>query len=652
MKSLLRQHFGIVVIFISTFLIGLAGTASVCSRHISFGFDGQNLITWDYEAFSRFVPYKDVAYYYGLLAYYKNDMPIVFLVYALIAPSLFVAFFLIFRRLFPNTFLSYLTLSAFVLFVMLFTGIENFARYGIGVCFSLLVALQMLRSIKTAKSFIWLSVVSGVVTGVTFSLVTDQGAFLAASFMLLVPIFIFTQKKPFLARILTLVQIYAIFLLSVMIGLIPFVVFLVHTHALAPFIGFVYQLSLLTTFAKVPFLPFASSASNVFTFSALFLAVFTLSYRIFFDRDELKSQPSTIEIALCVVLILLEQKSFVRSIDAVITFAAFLLWLTLCADLLQHIKSGKAGLLLAICALPFLSRLPFQPNLSLSNSEQQFSDSIAALVRPKAIQACRAKSFQQFDLLPRSYAKVVLEFVRLGASDHAFFSFPGDPIFYVLLHQQPPRYFTTYESSAESAQLDQIKYMEQRQIQYVIYNTQHTNMDGVPHILRDETLSQYIFTHFTPVESIDEFVILKRSPNPDLFTAQKLPSALRSQLLDVALEYIPKSEGQKTLPKSNLLARGTENDVNQFLASHNISSEHVFLSITADHPQKYSTARITTRNGIATVATFQSCQAPQQCLIHLGNLPLFYSNRTISRINVDTPSIITLYNLGDARAFW
>jgi ankyrin repeat protein len=99
----------------------------------------------------------------------------------------------------------------------------------------------------------------------------------------------------------------------------------------------------------------------------------------------------------------------------------------------------------------------------------------------------------------------------LSEKNAKIFSFPGDPIFYILFNQKPPYYPTIYEATPIYAQKKLIKFIEENKINYVILNIKSTSIqDTVPDKMRARILYEYIMNNFKKEKQIDNFLIFKK----------------------------------------------------------------------------------------------------------------------------------------------
>ena len=237
------------------------------------------------------------------------------------------------------------------------------------------------------------------------------------------------------------------------------------------------------------------------------------------------------------------------------------------------------------------------------------------------------------------------------------FSFPGDPIFYVLFDQKPPYWLTAYESSPRYAQEDNIAYLQRNHVTTVIYNTrQQAIQDQVPNYARVPIELSYILSHYAPTMVIDGYYILEQKEHNNLLENIKADPDFYRPLLSVDLEAIPLSEGRYKatgLQKATVLLRAHDKQtVARFLKSADLYSANIVLLIkTPKRGSQMAGVVIGSTDGITTHVRFKSC-TEFPCVIHLARLPLFYQNNKITAINIDQATELTILRLSGDSELW
>lgn len=508
------SHLDVAEIFIILSIVNFKNFFLSCVNYQNLGFDSQIPLTWDFTSLSNFLPYKDIYFPYGLLFYLKNTVPLFSIIYFLLPVLIFVGIYIVFKYLFKNKLIAFASFISFYLFINKYTGMESFARYGIvlgAVLFlSYVFYKRQLISVKV-------SVLLGILIGVIFSLVNDQGIYILLLYIFLLVLTYFLNKS----KNTYYINFFASRLLAVgfgfVLGFLPLLIFLNIHNLTDKFFLFLFQLSDFPLYAKTPFIPFSTTVDNLFTFAAIFITLVALSYKIFFGRVKI-SFVTILELCLVFVLFMLEQKSIIRSIDKQITFLAFFLYIVLFYDLLKNTLNSFFLLLcfllisvliqLGVGLHPFINyRLTF--NQGLVNSF--FIKNIDDFLHDKS-KFCLSNNINS--LVKRN--DVVFEKARaLIQSDSKggpkIFNYLSDPIFYVLFNQKPPYYFTVFEATPLYAQKSNIKYIEQNNVNYIIKNTGLQMIeDGVPDSIRNKNLFKYVESNFKVLDRINNFIIYKK----------------------------------------------------------------------------------------------------------------------------------------------
>ncbi|MBP7768305.1 hypothetical protein KA082_00525 [Candidatus Woesebacteria bacterium] len=587
-------------------------------------FDAQSLLTWQYAAQSGVIPYKEVFYPYGLLQYYSDSSAALQGISVLLCS---IYFFVIYQSLAvvtrsKRTALAILLL--FFLFVGRFTGFLSFVRYGGALVFGLWLVLQSVYRSVEKKS---IQVQLGVLSGLLLTLFLDQGVY-AVGLYCAVSVLLSVQKsKPFSvgALLRSLLMQGQLFSMGFLLGSAPLWIFLLYFGALTGFIHTLQYLPELSIYAKAPFFSSFRKPEIIFITSSCIAGVWFLTQRIVVDKKKLQAGEYFVYVTT-LLLLLVSIKNVVRLIDREITpFAVlngvYIFFLMLKKDSIGFFGIGKKGMLALIC-LFFLVLQPFFV-------DTQF----------------RQRSFKQktvFDqvsqlLVTNPRFEQVLTTLRAqnDFSGHVF-SYPTDPIFYILLKQKPPHYFQTYDASAQRAQLEQIKYIEEKNVSYVIYNTSIPALqDAVPDYMRSNTLLKYILTHFTARTQSHEFLLLVRSSSADFLTDAQFPAQLKEELSHVNFGSVPLSEGihvLSLLEKKPVIAfkylSGVERTI--YFPEKSIQANEVALSLSCQTTTTQSIT-MTSVDGVVTTVSVD-CREQYPVVINLGRVPVFFTDRKLQSI--------------------
>lgn len=607
---------------------------------------------------SNLLPYRDIYFPYGILFYLKNQNIFMHVIYLFVAPILFLIVFIFLKKIFKDLFFYLISFLTFFIFIHKFTGIENFNRYGIILAISLLISYIFYK-----KNYVpvKISFLLGIIIGVIFSLVNDQGIYSLITFkffLFAAPIVGFglkelkklTYYRFIFSRLFT-------FYIGLFLGFIPFVSYLISKNIILDLISYLVKFSDFQIYAKTPFIPFSTTIDNLFTFTALFLAIVLSCYKLFYSSKKLSLSFFT-TLGLIFIIVLLEQKSLIRSIDKQITFISFTLFLLIFYEfyILMKIKFERLAALftylLVLFFILYMIRLnPFinykfefkkefvnkilsgnLDNLLLYKNKVCLKDNLNKLLTNKN------KSFEK-----------VIEYINNDSNeDKKIFAYLSDPIFYPLFNQAPPYYFTIFEASPLYAQKDNIKYIENNNIDYIIYNTNILGLqDNVPDYARQKILFKYIINNFTIVKDIDNFFVLKKTKNEDFFENGYLRKLdfFQDYLLQINLAAIPKSEGMhkgESLYKSKrniIISSSSFSGLNNFLDSNIVrSSEAVLILRPMNYKggdEKKMSVTLKTRDSKVTTVSFYRCDIGKICIINISNIPLFYRERVLKEVIPD-----------------
>ncbi len=503
----------IVVLFTILSVVYFKDFFLSCTNYLNLSFNSQIPLTWDFTSLNNVLPYRDIYFPYGILVYFKNNA---FLesIYFFLPTILFTSIYMIFKRIFESKLLAFASFVSFYLFIHKFTGVENFTRYGIILSFALLFSYIFYKSrVISIKSSFFL----GILTGGVFSLVNDQGiyAFLLFIFLLVIhPILKKVEKLSYFKFLFSRITDIAF---GVVIGFLPFFIFLNSNKITYEFFLFIKHLSDFPLYAKTPFIPFSTTTDNLFVFASLFIAIVALSYKIFFFKRKL-SLLSFLEISLVFTLILLEQKSIIRSIDKQITFIAFFLYIIMFFELMRNKINNFivifsyviiSGLVLSGFGLhPFIN---YNSNYKKDLITSFFHENIGDFLKNKSA-LCLDDNLNRLIIGKKTKLERVKKIIDKDSKGYAkVFDYLSDPVFYVLFNQKPPYYFTIFESTPLYAQKSNIKYIEQNKVKYIIYNTDALSIqDGVPDYVRTRVLFKYVLNNFQAIDRVENFIIFKK----------------------------------------------------------------------------------------------------------------------------------------------
>lgn len=629
----ISKYLEIGIIFVVLSALNLDNLLVTCKIYDNLGFDFQALLTWDYSASLGIVPYKEIFYPYGILAYFKNQSILSHVLFFFITPVLLTSLFIVFKKIWGGRLYACLFLLLLFLFVTRIIGHDGLDRYGIFVTFSLVLGfiLYTRKSLTKNTSFIF-----GVITGIILWLMNDQGIYVFIVFtvnLFLYPIVLGKQLaerkskyyKPAFLK-------FVIYLVGITVGTIPLFLYLFKNGAILDFSIFFIRFSDLSLYAKTPFPPYSNTPENIFTFAILIPAIFYLAFRLIFK--EKITLNNYLQINLCFIIIFLEQKSLIRSIDSVITFPSLILLILLVADIIEKQRLNKKYIYLFLIFTVAMSLFVFKNSKNISkiyfiNSNECINRNLNSLLKDN------------------SEYLVVKNIVsdKFGYKGKIF-SYPSDPIFYLLFKQIPPYYSNNYDSSPIYAQKKQIDYIKNNNVKYIIYNLETPSvMDNVPNYIRTSDEFNYILNNFKIKDKVGNFLIFEKNKNSDIFADNNLYQYghFKKYLTEINLESIPRSEGKykkKILQSDRVRVIGEFKSIaglNNFLKENVIFSKNKFMVFIPEESDKSDmTIDISSIKRLKTSVRFRSCDKFEFCIINLSKIPLFYNNRILKKIIINS----------------
>ena len=614
-----------------------------CTTYPKFNFDSQIPLTQAFAASKGFLPYRDIYFPYGIFFYLKDYNLLLGIIYVFLLPILFVSFLLLFKKLWSNSIYAYISFFFLAYFIVKFPGIETFRRYGViatlGLLFSYIFSKQVYVNHFT-------SLLTGLLAGIVFSLMNDQGIYAFFLYCLLLftnPLIrkgvVELKKRKYYAHLFFGV---VSFVAGCLFGFFPFLIYLTSHKIFYSFLTYLVHLGDFALYAKTPFIPFSSTSDNLFTFSMLFLSIFFIAYNILYKKKF--SLSFYIIFNYILILILLEQKSLIRSLDKVITFIAVTLFITLAYECVIFLKEHKiANAKILLCYILLIVIVLFKLNLHPFTFSTYQIHAISS-----SNNVCLSMNLSNFLSQNKKYKYVERQIKEDPRFSGKVFSYLSDPIFYVLFNQKPPYYFTIFEASPLYAQKENIKYIEENDVSHIIYNMDILPLqDNVPDYARGSLLFKYIINNFTIKENIQNFLILKKADNNNDFFENKILKKLHAYqdyLLHVKLGAIPKSEGiykgkDVYRNKNNIIISSNSSSViNNFLHNNNIKTSGkvlVFKAIKYKKNNREIRIVLKTNDGKITTVGFYRCDINKPCVVSLSNIPLFYKERVLKEIVLD-----------------
>jgi len=644
-RQLLSKNKDLIAIFALSSFLSLSHIVDICSGYLNYhSFDQQEFLLWNYSAINGYVPYKDLFYPYGLLTFFRNSNLLFFIINSFIPPILFTLFFILFKKIFKDIYFLFFSQVVLYYFIAKIVGFDTFSRYGIFVVSSLIFAeILYLNKDQMLKLF-----TVGIFLGLLNFLIPDIGVYTVSTFLLLFLVneLIKSKKISFFSfknLVQSLGKIRIVFF-GFMIGITPLIIFSLYHKNLLLFASYFNEVRDIALVAKTPFFSFVDSPSNISTLLVLFTSIFSVLYRFFYLKHKV-SLTVFFQIALIIDILILEQKSIVRSIDLQITFVSLILLMIIMYEFIYALPVNLLNKKIFYSLFILLTVALF--SLSVPNREINFKI-ISISARRSIVNKCYDSNLTKFLSQNSSYAKVIELLKKKRDFNNKIFSFPtGDSAFYILLGQKPPYYNAIFEGSSVKKQTETIKYIEDNYIKFITLNTDMSFLqDGVPDYIRQNLLFRYILNNYYPLTSIDNHLILEHQKNNDFFGYKVLDQQreYKNYLLNIDLKNIPLSEGTYKsksiyLPENKILIKsGDYKKINIFLENSKIDSHNKVFIIKFTKPLARgdrSYMKIQTQDNKSTVVSFISCLSTKPCIVNLSSIPLFYKDRILKKIEIN-----------------
>lgn len=641
-----KEKIYLLITFLFLFLYSLYNFLFLCKFFPQDTFDSQLAIFWDYTALHNFFPNLDVMYPYGFLFYYKNISLFFSLIYILLFPTLGILILIAFQKVIKKTICIYATFLFFIFFIFKYTGIEVFNRYGLLLGISILLSFIYNKYLYIPKPY---SFLLGCLIGFISSIINDVGLYIISIFLFFsffVPVFnkglnILKTNKYYIHQFLTCI----FFSIGVLIGILPIMLFFIKLENLSTLFSNLRYLIDFPLYSKTPFLPSLRSVESIFSFAAVIITIFFLSYRRIILREK-NTFLSYMRVGIIVSVFLLLQKGVIRAIDIQITFFGIILYMFLILEIINFLRTKvhhnlQCGYyLLCLFALLYMFNLR-NFNVTSIYSYKLLKQNLFTLNFKSLLMDKQEKCFSQnLDAYrnDKTYKGILSAINQDAQGEKPFiFDYLTNPILYILFSQKSPFYLEAFAASPLYAQESNVKYIEDNLMKYVIYNTDTFRFkDNVPDYMRGSFLFKYIIKNFRVLKKIDNFIIFKKEEisDYDFFNDDNLMSisGFKNYLLNIDLESIPTSEG---IYKNKLLKSSKIIDIKFPFNSKN----KAFLITTKDTARNKKMKVAIISDLYTTNVEFNPCIHNNLCIINLANIPLFYKDRVIKNINYDPNAI-------------
>ncbi|MBP9814102.1 hypothetical protein KBC80_02810 [Candidatus Woesebacteria bacterium] len=675
-KSWSLMQEALLVVFIS-FTVSFPHLLSCFTRVYDLGFDSQNYLTWFYAASRGFRPNIDIFYLYGYLTFFAEGLVWVRVLLWVYISSLFVAFFFVIKKMYQSSILAYILLGVLLVLISANSYLWAFYRYGTAPVIIGLFAWAFTKNTKYQK---YATFVLGVISSGLYFLLTDQGMVLIVASLVL--IFVdstviqrSTQEKRNL--FVLFVAQSARYMLGLLLGASIFIVPLIRQGLVPLFLEFASANSKIILYGKLPYFVSSWQVRDIWISGSIWIAITLVVYVYICYFNKLRSMQMYALLGAICVLGIIQYKNTTRAIDNDILVPLYFVILSALSVVHLALTRKRVGqrwrvLWVSVCVL-----CCFLPDLSYSKVvrgvavlQDSYVVSRARMARSIPVASQLAQCMRNpLSALPRASMEAYYEAVRWMKSQVGFngkiYSYPGDPIFYVLLGQKPPPIFNAYDATPKASQELNVEFIDRNDIRYVVLNIANPNfMDGVPNLVRNAVLHKYIFTHYESVALIGQFVIMKRTQSThDAFSGDaQLNYVFMNELINIDLRRIPKSEGSKLRKYESAWKRVETQknslvELNYQLQTRRISSRSLSVLFSFDPRDGLLGDDIVMQvesGSMVTSIKFEACLHPDVCMVHLDRLPLFYVNKPVTKITTSRPIYggVQLIELMNDQVFW
>ncbi len=493
--------FEAIVIGLIGFLIITFNKISFCHQAYQIDFDQQVFLYWDYLKSLSLIPFKDFFYPYGLLLYFKSISIQWYFVYLFVLLLISTSTFLSFRYSFKSRIKSYIFFLIHSIFIFLFVNPESYVRYG-----SLIVFVALLSYFAYKKTLItkFSGFILGLLIGIFFSFINDVFFYSSLIYISFTGMNVLLWRTDFSVKQILLYVLYAI--VGFLIGSIPLTFYLYSNNLFSDFIFYYHSLEGFYLLGKVAFPPSLKSLENTLLIIGLILSIFSIISKYRKNKIDYKFYYL---LSLILLILSLEQKNLLRSMYQQISFISAITFFILLDEFVLKIKNKLNNRIIFIFCVNVIFLIfliiGVDRNFKFEKNVNSFSEI--------KISQCVDKKLKNINKESLLIHTKVVDYVK-SKENARIFSFPGDPIFYVLLNQEPPFYPSIYEATPVYAQKKLIQYIKKNKVDYVILNIGNPSIqDEVPNQIRAKVLYEFIMNNYKAEVQIDNFLILKAKAN-------------------------------------------------------------------------------------------------------------------------------------------
>lgn len=640
-KRLSRNIFKFIAIFICLYLLFLPQTQNFCRQISSLNYDTQNLYLWDFLPKMGVKPMKDTFYPYGFLYYYKSQSLGWYLLYSAVTPLLLtLIYFCLIKSLFKPW---YLKLAIFISIILIVSNILPplaFARYGLVITLNLLAV----RLLFFKPSSLWQPFSIGLIAGLVALPFTTESLYLFLLQCLIIAAYQFTRPKKLWHNLENTLKYFFLYLCGVFIGLIPLVAYLQTNQITQDLLRFYRDLAY---FSEIGVLPYrVNNFHEVFILSVILIGVISVLLRVYHSSTR-PSYPTMVLTTTLISLIFYQQKNLIRDFGQTVTFYAIIVCVCLFSLLIQSLnqltqyRSRSFLVLYLIFFICLTNSFKFPLSLTIFNYALKAYQplSLTETLNLNNKLCTEADAGLKNLNLPESFF-TVKDKIYQDVVSPKIFSFPYDPLFYLLFNQKPPMYPNIYEAAPAANQTVNLNYL--KDVTHVIYNPDNT-ADSTPDSVRTFTQLKYILDNFTPVAYHHPYYILKRSQTPNPFfskqNSQKFP-LLTHRFKKVNWANLPNMFGRQYSSDLKQTASRIEyfpnlSGLNDFLKTYPASISGTFL-ITNFQNTSSPSAVFKVGNDADPLATMTfNLRGYHDYVIPLSRLPALLNENEISRVSIE-----------------
>lgn len=494
-KDLLIILFIFLLLFINRLFI-------TCKIFYSFSFDSQAILLWEYVAQKGLLPIRDVFYPYGFYSFFRDFSFLMRLFEVLYLSVLFSAVYIFLKSISKNVLFSIVSISMFAILIYVNIGFEIFIRYGTTLIFSMFCSYLIFKNKFNDKKF---PIVFGIFTSLIYFFFHDQSYYMVISYLFFSFANVFYYPNNITIKLKFLIIGISYFILGIFMGSLPLFAFF-ELNKIPNYLFLQFQeMKEIPFYSKTPYLPNFTHFDTVFLITALTISVGFIWYKLFEKKKKLLLHDFYI-LGISFYLLLLMQKSIVRSFDSSLVFIGVLLYYTFFLKIKKLLQDKKmlvqAYIIFIVLQLLLIFYLfkPFNRLFKETNNTPNI---------------CIEKNISNLYAKDSSYKKVANDVEMKSGFNGKIFAFPANPVFYIIFHQFPPYFSNSYDASFKKSQVNEWAYIVNSDIRFVIIDLNIKSVqDEIPESARSKYILEKIKDNFSYYKQVGHFLILQRRDIP------------------------------------------------------------------------------------------------------------------------------------------